>query len=338
MKRSVESILFALSGIIMSAALLLLLLTSAGCSDGAGSDGGSFDICADSKPTCYANCDGTETLEPECGDDGEWSCPSESVDPSGPSCNDNSCGSAQPDWMCAPGCGGDVFAQAECQDGTWVCPDGTTNVDDCPEDTCWGMPAPCQRGCVEPNPIAASCDGGAWSCPPEAIDPLVCQENPCEIVDESTLPGVTMSLQIDTCAWTVFEVRDGFAIDYTIEVEEPIEVQPTEQDAGGCGSNVHPLSPFYVFSGNDQQHCLCDTGLCMRDEQWVTLEPGTYTATIEWAGRNWSGPSDTGNEPGEVFPPGSYSLDVSADGKYRAEDGTEQDYSVSSSLEFQLVE
>lgn len=55
---------------------MLLLLTSAGCSEDAGADGDSLGICADSRPTCYANCDGTETLEPDCEDDGEWSCPS----------------------------------------------------------------------------------------------------------------------------------------------------------------------------------------------------------------------------------------------------------------------
>jgi hypothetical protein len=320
----------------MAAALSLLLMTTMGCGDGTESDGDSFDLCRDSQPTCHANCEGTETLEPTCSD-GQWQCPGATVDPDGPECEEEGCGDEPANLMCAPGCGGDVFIGPECTDGEWRCPENSVNVDDCPDDTCWGLPRQCRVGCVDEEFAQPSCKGGTWECE-DAVEPSVCENATCESVDESTLPGVTITIELNTCTWTVYEVRDGFMVDYTIEVEEPVEVQPTEQDAGGCGSNVHPLDPFYRFGGESQGHCRCDVGRCMPDDEWITLEPGTYTATVEWAGRNWSGPSDTGNEPDEVFPPGSYVFGVTAQGKYRTAAGEERDYLVSSQLEFELVE
>ena len=41
----------------------------------------------------------------------------------------------------------------------------------------------------------------------------------------------------------------------------------------------------------------------------------TESGTINWSGRNWSGPSDTNNPEGAPFAPGSYGVNVTFDGR-----------------------
>ena len=44
---------------------------------------------------------------------------------------------------------------------------------------------------------------------------------------------------------------------------------------------------------------------------------GSHTTDqIPWDGRNWYGPSDTGNREGAAFPPGTYTIALSATGTY----------------------
>ncbi len=137
-------------------------------------------------------------------------------------------------------------------------------------------------------------------------------------------------------SYQIFEAK--YARSAPADPEVCIEVNPTQQDAGGCGTSLHPLDPFYVFSGGDQQHCRCDVGLCRATDEWITLQPGTYELTAEWSGRNWQGPSDTGNQPGEYFPPGTYDFEVSTVGEYRDANDQVMPYEVSSTMEFQLVD
>ncbi len=46
----------------------------------------------------------------------------------------------------------------------------------------------------------------------------------------------------------------------------------------------------------------------------MTLHRGLYGGSFSWSGRNWAGPSDTGNPMGAAFPTGSYALTVGAKG------------------------
>ena len=46
-----------------------------------------------------------------------------------------------------------------------------------------------------------------------------------------------------------------------------------------------------------------------------TVKKGTYTHSFTWDGRNWNGPSDTGQPKGPAFPPGTYTLTVTVHGK-----------------------
>jgi hypothetical protein len=59
--------------------------------------------------------------------------------------------------FCAWGCGSDAFDQPLCQNGVWVCPEGTVDASTCPSGTCWGPPLPCEV-----------CDNGFKCAPTEA--------------------------------------------------------------------------------------------------------------------------------------------------------------------------
>jgi len=93
-------------------------------------------------------------------------------------------------------------------------------------------------------------------------------------------------------------------------------VVPAPQDAGGCGApGSSQLIVIERLAGGTQSYCLCDTGLCPpSNPPPVTLHAGTYASVFSWQGNNWSGPSDTSNPMGAPFPPGSYTLTVSAIG------------------------
>jgi len=69
----------------------------------------------------------------------------------------------------------------------------------------------------------------------------------------------------------------------------------------------------------------------------VTIKKGTYHATFTWDGKNWSGPSDTGNPKGAAFPTGDYHLDVSAIGSVAADDGGTRMFTVASEFRITLV-
>ena len=64
-------------------------------------------------------------------------------------------------------------------------------------------------------------------------------------------------------------------------------------------------------NGEYQQYCLCDTGCCAgQDATTIQPEVGTFSGTIEWNGRTWNGPSDTGADPGDFFLVGDYGVTV----------------------------
>ena len=71
----------------------------------------------------------------------------------------------------------------------------------------------------------------------------------------------------------------------------------------------------------------------MDDPQTKTLNTGVTTSSYDWAGLNWSGPSDTGNPPGEPFPAGQYTFEVRAIGE---SEGSE--YEVYGRLTIELTE
>jgi hypothetical protein len=145
---------------------------------------------------------------------------------------------------------------------------------------------------------------------------------PCSVLDvQGTIPGVSLSIKADRCVYHV-----GEAAEFTYEVKTDASVPPIESEASvGCGDCSPPSEDPLSFmsysiggvsqSGQMQHYCLCDIGCCAPNEATTTQLPATTaSAKIQWSGKNWSGPSDTGSPQGEFFPPGKYDVEVSFSG------------------------
>ncbi|MBM4395399.1 MAG: hypothetical protein FJ087_06875, partial [Deltaproteobacteria bacterium] len=136
----------------------------------------------------------------------------------------------------------------------------------------------------------------------------------------STLPGVRIEFS-DTaeCAFTQSKAAAGVKIGYQVIVEHDVtDVKTMPQDAGHCDQPAWTdgLILFEDLGGQGQRYCKCDSGLCAPPApKPVTLKKGVYPFEFVWHGRNWAGPSDTGNPEGSPFPPGHYVLQVGAIGE-----------------------
>jgi len=149
---------------------------------------------------------------------------------------------------------------------------------------------------IPPRPDGGSCNGGS----------------------SSDLPGVQLALPDQPCSYTAAEVAAGIEIVYSeVITAADAAVRPVAGDAGGCSwPDDAGLIVSYRISGAGQNYCLCDTGLCAPESSVTTTVVGSHTRQIAWDGRNWSGPSDTGNREGASFPPGTYTISLSAAGTY----------------------
>jgi hypothetical protein len=158
----------------------------------------------------------------------------------------------------------------------------------------------------------------------------------CNVTSTSSLPGVSIAFhQPVACEFTLAQAQAGIAIAYDVIVASDVAgVVPKPQDMGDCGQpGSSGLIPFERLQGGGQSYCLCDTGLCRAMPLPPrTLLAGRYTNTFSWDGKNWSGPSDTLNPQGAPFPPGDYTLNVSATGTR----GT-QSFTVSATLAIRLT-
>ncbi|MCL2449160.1 MAG: hypothetical protein FWD17_09450 [Polyangiaceae bacterium] len=221
-----------------------------------------------------------------------------------------------------------------------VLPDGTT--DDAPgrvgDDAEPDAPAASDDA---PSDDAPSVDDAPADAPPDQ------SSTSCDIVDDSTLPhvhiqfqGVSANQPSPVCVFTVAQAQAGITIGYNIVVDQDVpDFTPAPPypypDHVGAGANFFQtgaanLAVKAVLSGAGQSYCVCDLGLpypqCpVGDGEGgtapldsnadacapVTIPAGAYPMTFTWDGRNWDGPSDTGNEEGNLFPAGDYQLVVS---------------------------
>lgn len=175
-------------------------------------------------------------------------------------------------------------------------------------------------GCNRTVGTAADAPGGDS----EAVDPYTqtLPDGPCAVEGVTgTLPGVTLAIRSASCVY-----KRGTPATFTYEVTTagvpPITLP---QNTGGCSDcgvyTTDPLS-FTRYSlggtsagGENQQWCLCDQGCCFgTNGQQVQVDATTKTYTINWSGREWDGPSDTGNPEGELFLPGRYNVFVTFKG------------------------
>jgi hypothetical protein len=132
---------------------------------------------------------------------------------------------------------------------------------------------------------------------------------------KSTLDGVCIGFPATDARFTQAEAASGVSIPYTITVTRAVTIDARAQDAGHCGRpGPSGLIVMEDLSGTGGSYGIRDTGLCAGGAHISKLVPGSYEGTFHWDGRSWAGPSDTGNPKGPPFPPGRYTLDVSAVG------------------------
>ncbi len=160
----------------------------------------------------------------------------------------------------------------------------------------------------------------------------------CQSSGASDLPGVSLNFPDQDCVFTLEEAAAGLEIAYEVEIDEVIaKVTAEPQDAGGCSfTDETGLIFFEEVTGDGQQYCECDTGLCGIPPLTVDLKAGVYPKTFEWTGTNWLGPSDTGNPLGPPFPAGAYTLTISSMGTYGGE-GFDDTFKVEGTYTIYLV-
>ncbi len=163
--------------------------------------------------------------------------------------------------------------------------------------------------------------GGCGGTAPPASQPPYEQtlpSGPCAVEGiTGAVPGVTLAIRSDDC---VYEVGRPARFSYEIAIDAavpPIDIPA----ASGCGScTTHTTDPRSwirwridgtSIEGDDQTYCLCDVGCCPA-EPAATIQPevGVVSDVIEWSGRTWQGPSDTGQPEGAFFALGLYQVRV----------------------------
>ena len=163
----------------------------------------------------------------------------------------------------------------------------------------------------------------------------------CEPDTASTSFGVSLTIDLERCEFTLAELRAGVTLEYEIEIRPSLtEVYSRPLDAGHCmrpgDSGLNTLERVF---GGDESWCVCDEGLCMGSEpEFARLPSGNYTESITWDGRNWFGPSDFGNPPGDPFPPGDYRFSVQAAGQYMSAEGRTLEWDITAAVPIRVVE
>ena len=154
-------------------------------------------------------------------------------------------------------------------------------------------------------------------CPtPKVVDPT------CKACSDKTIDGVKVCVSAPTCT---FHSGIGGTFTYAVTVDDTAPVLHTAATGPGCAVcasyGADPTSfVSWSIGGGDVRYCMCDTGCCApQTEKTITLDRGTKTGTIDWPGKQWNGPSDTGAPIGAPFPPGNYAVTVTFAG---AKEGT----------------
>ena len=144
-------------------------------------------------------------------------------------------------------------------------------------------------------------------------------DGPCALENiTGTVPGVTLTVRSSSC---VFKRGTPATFTYEVTTTGATPAITVPDSGGGCGTcrgyTTDPITfTGWVIYGDsaggvNQQYCICDVGCCAPTQATtVQVVATTSTKTLEWSGRTWSGPSDTGNEMGDFFLPGRYTVHI----------------------------
>jgi hypothetical protein len=180
----------------------------------------------------------------------------------------------------------------------------------------------------------------------------------CVISNHSTITGVHIEFPSQPCVFTLADAAKGVLFHYDLVVDQDV-VGYVSRPTTGTGVIEYPgdsIDGFRVatrIEGGGQRFCLCDQGppfgFCdlsdggvgylynadgsaacdpitiskgVRHLTWPSYSPGDTAVLVPWHGRNWSGPSDTGERERDPFPPGDYALVVTLAGRLATDAGT----------------
>lgn len=145
------------------------------------------------------------------------------------------------------------------------------------------------------------CEQAVFSCPGAGLR------------SETPVDGACIAFATPESTFTLAEAAAGIQVDYAVIIDAGAMVTPWDEACGCCGIDWSPSGLWLaeVLSGADELYCICDDGVDC-DCAFVThpLESGTHPGTFDWEGRNGEVPWD----PGPPFPPGTYTLEVTAVG------------------------
>lgn len=149
-------------------------------------------------------------------------------------------------------------------------------------------------------------------------------ELPAEEPPKPLAKVVAITFPKDGYTFTLAEAAKGIKLDYEIAILKetegvtPLPFGPSFAEPAGASG----MFPRVQISGDGQFYCLQDFGLAFPPKgKVVTLKKGSYKHSIEWDGRNWNGPSDTGNPKGKPFPAGTYDVIVKVHGTLKTDKG-----------------
>jgi hypothetical protein len=168
----------------------------------------------------------------------------------------------------------------------------------------------------------------------------------------STIPHTHIEFANQPCVFTLAQAMAGVSFSYDLVIDEDVPgfVASPPYD---YGPDAAGLEISEQISGGIQLYCVCDRGLpfqsCPLDDGGkyfpgfdagtcnpITLPKGAYHRVLDWDGRNWYGPSDTGQREGPPFPPGDYAFKVEAKGKL-ANDGGADNVGVTAQFRISLL-
>ena len=167
------------------------------------------------------------------------------------------------------------------------------------------------------------------ACDPSSVEPWhpsytqTLPDGPCAVENVTgTIAGVTLAIRADSC---VITRGQGTTFRYEVTASAATPTITVPDSGGGCGDcSSHTTDPASFTrwgiggtspDGEDQHYCICDVGCCAPTQtQTITVDATQSGETIQWQGRQWHGPSDTGNEMGDFFLPGRYAVGVTFQG------------------------